>query len=95
VEPLVISESFSEFFFYVCDSGATESMSDSPVPPKKTPGCKICCACPQQRRARDECVIFNGMDQCEKEVSAFYQCLLNEGFSQQEVDALRKNTRSM
>ncbi len=58
---------------------------------KTTPTCKICCACPKQRQARDECVIFKGMDQCTEQFEAFYKCLLEEGFTAEEVQQLQKN----
>lgn len=32
----------------------------------KSPTCKICCACPAQRRARDECLMFKDYDQCQE-----------------------------
>lgn len=61
----------------------------------KTPTCKICCACPQERRARDECTLLKNMDECETEIAAFYACLLKEGFSAEEVDALKRNVKKM
>ncbi|KPI84191.1 putative cytochrome c oxidase copper chaperone [Leptomonas seymouri] len=61
----------------------------------KAPACKICCACPQERRARDECTLLKSVDECEKEIAAFYACLLKEGFSPEEVDALKRNTKKM
>lgn len=60
---------------------------------KKSPTCKICCACPNERRARDECVIFNGFEKCNEQISAFYSCLLSEGFSQEQVNTLREKAR--
>jgi cytochrome c oxidase assembly protein subunit 17 len=65
----------------------------TPQPPKKTPGCKICCACPKQRRARDECTIFKSLEECQTEIAGFYKCLLEEGFSQADVDSLKRNVR--
>jgi cytochrome c oxidase assembly protein subunit 17 len=61
---------------------------------KKTPACKICCACPKERRARDECTIFKSMEECQLEIASFYKCLLTEGFSQADVDTLKKNVRT-
>ena len=52
------------------------------------PKCKICCACPTQRRSRDECFILNGYDKCQKEIEDFYNCLYTEGFSKEEVEQL-------
>ncbi len=62
---------------------------------RKTPACKICCACPQQRRARDECTIFRSFEECAEEINAFYKCLLDEGFTEDEVAKLRKNVKPM
>ena len=68
---------------------------DAPAPaddaPKKSPTCKICCACPDERAARDKCVIFNGQAKCMPEIDAFYKCLLTEGFTQAQVDQLRQS----
>ncbi|CAJ1015954.1 Cytochrome C oxidase copper chaperone (COX17), putative [Leishmania lindenbergi] len=75
-------------------SGGVEAAPPPQQSPKK-PGCKICCACPQERRARDECILLKNMDECEAEVSAFYACLLKEGFSAEEVNALKRNTKRM
>ncbi|EPY15782.1 cytochrome c oxidase assembly protein subunit 17 [Strigomonas culicis] len=65
------------------------------APAAKTPACRICCACPTERRYRDECVLLKGTDECETEINNFYKCLLKEGFPQEEVDTLRKNTKRM
>lgn len=75
------------------DEGREVVMSDTNA--AKKPTCKICCACPQERRARDECTIFKSLDECTAEINAFYKCLLKEGFSQAEVDGLRRNTRPL
>ncbi|GET85578.1 cytochrome c oxidase copper chaperone, putative [Leishmania tarentolae] len=61
----------------------------------KTPSCKICCACPQERRARDECTLLKNVDECKTEIESFYACLLKEGFSAEEVSALKRNTKTM
>ena len=62
------------------------------APAAKTPTCKICCACPDERRRRDECFIFKGAEACRTEIDAFYTCLLKEGFTQEQVDSLRKSS---
>ena len=41
-------------------------------PPK--PKCKICCACPETRKVRDECVIENGEEKCADKIEAHKQC---------------------
>jgi cytochrome c oxidase assembly protein subunit 17 len=45
--------------------------------PKK----KICCACPETKLARDECVVANGEDACALLVEAHKVCLRAEGFN--------------
>ena len=79
------------------DAEAQQSNGDglTPQPPKKTPGCKICCACPAERRARDECTIFKSFEDCKSEIDAFYTCLLSEGFSEEDVSKLRNSARRM
>jgi cytochrome c oxidase assembly protein subunit 17 len=69
--------------------------SSKPAAPekKKVPECKICCACPAARRQRDECVIFNSFEECREQIQGFYDCLLTEGFTQGDVDSLKKSTK--
>ncbi|KAL1525633.1 hypothetical protein AB1Y20_020486 [Prymnesium parvum] len=49
-------------------------------PEEKKPPCKICCACPETRKARDDCVVFNGEDACEQQIEAHKACLRAQGF---------------
>ncbi|KAF7086465.1 hypothetical protein CFC21_089753 [Triticum aestivum] len=44
--------------------------------PKK----KICCACPDTKRLRDECIVKHGESACTKWIEAHKQCLRAEGF---------------
>ena len=45
------------------------------------PKCKACCACPDTKRIRDECVIINGQEQCSKEIEAHLACMRAAGFN--------------
>ncbi|KAE8674491.1 Cytochrome c oxidase copper chaperone [Hibiscus syriacus] len=45
--------------------------------PKK----KICCACPETKKLRDECIIEHGEEACAKWVEAHRSCLRAEGFN--------------
>jgi cytochrome c oxidase assembly protein subunit 17 len=47
------------------------------VKPKK----KMCCACPDTKRLRDDCVIRNGEEACKDAIQAHIQCLRSEGFN--------------
>ncbi|KAK4531047.1 hypothetical protein CCYA_CCYA06G1904 [Cyanidiococcus yangmingshanensis] len=44
--------------------------------PKK----KICCACPETKRARDECIAERGEEACRDLIEAHKACLRAEGF---------------
>ena len=45
--------------------------------PKK----KICCACPDTKKLRDECIVEHGEAACTKWIEAHKQCLRAEGFN--------------
>ncbi|KAK7257207.1 hypothetical protein RIF29_31011 [Crotalaria pallida] len=45
--------------------------------PKK----KICCACPDTKKLRDECIVENGEAACTKWIEAHRLCLRAEGFN--------------
>ncbi len=43
--------------------------------------CKPCCACPETRKARDECVIMKGEDDCKELIHAHQDCMRKMGFN--------------
>lgn len=49
--------------------------------PAPAPKKKICCACPDTKLARDECIVINGEDACAALVEAHKVCLRAEGFN--------------
>ncbi|KAJ4749994.1 Cytochrome c oxidase copper chaperone [Rhynchospora pubera] len=58
-------------------STANTSAPPADVKPKK----KICCACPDTKRLRDECIVEHGEAACTKWIEAHKQCLRAEGFN--------------
>ncbi|KAM3051614.1 hypothetical protein ACUV84_009424 [Puccinellia chinampoensis] len=63
------------------ESPACSIVKEAPAPatdekPKK----KICCACPDTKRLRDECIVEYGESACTKWIEAHKQCLRAEGF---------------
>lgn len=59
------------------DQGATTAIaSGADSKPKK----KICCACPDTKKLRDECIVEHGESACEKWIEAHKKCLRAEGF---------------
>ncbi|PIA62776.1 hypothetical protein AQUCO_00200649v1 [Aquilegia coerulea] len=51
--------------------------SGSELKPKK----KICCACPNTKRLRDECIVEHGETACSKWINTHLECLRTEGFN--------------
>jgi len=45
-------------------------------------GKKICCSCPETKKARDACILAHGEDdsECQKLIEAHKECLRGEGF---------------
>jgi len=43
-------------------------------------GKKICCACPQTKKERDECIVQNGPEACADKIEAHKKCLREDGF---------------
>ncbi|KAM0942745.1 putative cytochrome c oxidase copper chaperone, cysteine alpha-hairpin motif superfamily [Dioscorea sansibarensis] len=56
------------------DSATTETTQSKP---KK----KICCACPDTKKLRDECIVMHGEVACTKWIEAHKRCLRAEGFN--------------
>ncbi|KAK1582810.1 hypothetical protein Q3G72_018454 [Acer saccharum] len=49
--------------------------------PESKPKKKICCACPETKKLRDECIVENGEESCAKWIEAHRKCLRAEGFN--------------
>jgi len=47
---------------------------------EEKPKLKICCACPDTRKPRDECVVQKGEEHCEEFIEAHKVCLRSKGF---------------
>jgi cytochrome c oxidase assembly protein subunit 17 len=60
--------------------GASQSKAaeHSKEEPKK---CKPCCACPDTRKLRDECVILKGEEECADLIKAHQECMKKMGFN--------------
>ncbi|KAL1679160.1 cytochrome C oxidase copper chaperone-domain-containing protein [Schizophyllum commune] len=59
-----------------------------PTDPKQNPlnprGLKPCCACPQTKRARDDCFLANGAEadeKCKELVASHVACMRGLGFN--------------
>ncbi|XP_042498935.1 cytochrome c oxidase copper chaperone 2-like [Macadamia integrifolia] len=57
--------------------GSSTVKSGSESKPRK----KICCACPETKKLRDECIVEHGEEACTKWINAHLECLRAEGFS--------------
>jgi len=43
--------------------------------------CKACCACPDTKRIRDECIVENGEENCQGLIEAHKTCMRKMGFN--------------
>jgi cytochrome c oxidase assembly protein subunit 17 len=48
---------------------------------KEAPKKKICCACPDTKKIRDECIVKFGQEKCTDVIEAHKVCLRGEGFN--------------
>jgi cytochrome c oxidase assembly protein subunit 17 len=61
-------------------TSSTSSKSPKKTTEKKGKEKKICCACPDTKRERDECVLMHGEEGCKDFIEAHKACLRKEGF---------------
>ncbi|URE15580.1 Leucine aminopeptidase 2 [Musa troglodytarum] len=61
-------------------SATTQVLAAAGPTPDSKPKKKICCACPDTKRLRDECIVEHGEASCEKWIQAHLRCLRAEGF---------------
>eukprot|EP00640_Fibrocapsa_japonica_P008214 CAMPEP_0113936338 /NCGR_PEP_ID=MMETSP1339-20121228/3272_1 /TAXON_ID=94617 /ORGANISM="Fibrocapsa japonica" /LENGTH=75 /DNA_ID=CAMNT_0000938773 /DNA_START=91 /DNA_END=318 /DNA_ORIENTATION=+ /assembly_acc=CAM_ASM_000762 len=54
---------------------------DGEQKPEKKKQLKICCACPETRKIRDECIVTKGEENCTSLIAAHKACLRAEGFN--------------
>lgn len=59
--------------------GNTQTTVD--VKPEGQKKLKPCCACPETKKARDECIITKGEDHCGELIEAHKQCMRSLGFN--------------
>ena len=57
---------------------STNSQKETQTNPEKT--LKPCCACPQTKNLRDQCILKNGEKKCQEFISAHKECLRSKGF---------------
>jgi len=60
----------------------SEEAKEVPVPAEEA-GEKLtpCCACPETKKIRDECVIEKGEENCSDEIEAHKKCMRDMGFN--------------
>jgi cytochrome c oxidase assembly protein subunit 17 len=61
-------------------AAATAPAASCPVPSAPANGLRICCACPETRVPRDECVVRFGEENCGDYIEAHKVCLRAQGF---------------
>ncbi|OTF73147.1 hypothetical protein BLA29_000847 [Euroglyphus maynei] len=66
-----------------CDgeSGKNSSAGETTGGDEQKKPLKPCCACPETRKKRDECIIENGEANCTEYIEAHKECLRKLGFN--------------
>lgn len=56
--------------------------STTPAVPKKEDKPKPCCVCLDEKKKRDECLLFNGQDsgKCDELIASYKSCMKGYGF---------------
>lgn len=54
--------------------------TSAPEKDKSEKPLRPCCACPETKKARDECVVENGEENCTAVIEAHKECLRKLGF---------------
>ncbi|KAJ4726311.1 putative Cytochrome c oxidase copper chaperone [Melia azedarach] len=65
----------------VAGSQPTQALEIKNSGPESKPKKKICCACPETKKLRDECIVEHGEAACAKWIEAHRKCLRAEGFN--------------
>ncbi|KAJ1966572.1 Cytochrome c oxidase copper chaperone [Dimargaris xerosporica] len=60
---------------------AATERRDSAAAQDAKPKLKPCCACPETKKARDDCVLFKGEENCQDLIEKHKQCLRDLGFN--------------
>jgi len=53
----------------------------TPEATEKKPACKACCACPETKRARDDCIVQYGEENCKELIDKHRKCMKDMGFN--------------
>ncbi|XP_075887016.1 cytochrome c oxidase copper chaperone [Nelusetta ayraudi] len=62
----------------VCAAGVATPAATEPTEQKKP--LKPCCACPETKKVRDECIIEKGEENCTALIDAHKDCMRSLGF---------------
>merc|ERR1712087_273049 len=77
--PLAVTEKMSSVTGEMSSRNQSR-MTDTSTGQPKAPPKRICCACPDTRKLRDECIANKGEDYCTEYIEAHKVCLRTEGF---------------
>ena len=54
--------------------------TETPAAEAEKPKLKPCCACPETKKPRDECIMENGEENCRDLIEAHKECMRALGF---------------
>ncbi|ODN01745.1 Cytochrome c oxidase copper chaperone [Orchesella cincta] len=65
-----------------CTAKTPEKSGESqPQEGAKKPACKACCACPETKRVRDDCIVQFGEENCQQLIEKHRECMRQMGFN--------------
>lgn len=59
---------------------STDKTPPTPTPTPPPAKKKMCCACPDTKKLRDDCIVAQGEDKCADLIEMHKKCLRSEGF---------------
>jgi cytochrome c oxidase assembly protein subunit 17 len=62
------------------DTKSKNAQAESCTLPTEEKPLKPCCACPDTKKKRDDCVLFKGEESCKEYIEAHKNCLRGYGF---------------
>ncbi|XP_022231356.1 cytochrome c oxidase copper chaperone [Drosophila obscura] len=65
----------------VAQAAASEPVAAAGGASGAKPKCKACCACPETKRARDQCMVERGEENCTALIEAHKKCMRDSGFN--------------
>ncbi|KAM7349024.1 cytochrome c oxidase copper chaperone COX17 [Cochliomyia hominivorax] len=65
----------------VAQAAAPTTVANGTEQQAAKPKCKACCACPETKKVRDQCIVEKGESECGDLIEAHKKCMREQGFN--------------